>query len=65
MRIFCKTVGELRAELAKLPDDCVPISLEPPFDGVLLVPQNDGKVLFATQRDRHRPDCRPCSNPEA
>lgn len=44
--MICKTVGELIAELQKLPSETVPISLEPPFNGVKLVPDHNGKVLF-------------------
>lgn len=41
-----RTVGALREALAALPDDAVPMTPEPPFTGVKLVPQNSGKVLI-------------------
>ena len=44
--MICRTVAELIVELQKLPPETVPLSLEPPFDGVRLVPDANGKVLF-------------------
>lgn len=44
--MICRTVSEIITELQKLPPETTPISLEPPFDGVALVAQSNGKVLF-------------------
>ena len=44
--MICKTVAELIAELQKLPPETIPISIDPPFDGVKIVGQENGKVLF-------------------
>lgn len=46
--MIIRTVGELIKELEKLPSSTIPISLEPPFDGIKLVPQGNGKVLFSS-----------------
>lgn len=47
-----RTVGDLIAELQKLPADTVPISAEPPFAGVTVIPQDPaGKVFIASVRD--------------
>jgi hypothetical protein len=49
------TVADLIRELSKLPANTVPISLEPPFTGVKIVQQDNGKVLLSSPRagERH------------
>ncbi len=48
MTTSCRTVAELIEALKALPPDTVPISLDPPFAGVEIVPQEDGRsVLLA------------------
>ena len=49
--MIAKTVSELTALLASLPPDAVVFSVEPPFSGVKLVPQDSGGVLVAPIRD--------------
>lgn len=48
MTIIVRTVTDLIAELQKLDSDTIPISHEPPFTGVQIVPQEDGKVYIAS-----------------
>lgn len=48
MAIIVKTVSDLIAELQKLDGATIPISHEPPFTGVQIVPQEDGKVYIAS-----------------
>ena len=46
---ICRTVADLIAELSKLPPDTVPLSHEPPFTGIKVVPQEGGgKVMLAS-----------------
>lgn len=46
-----KTVSELIAVLSELPGDMVPIGMQPPFNGVTVFPQDNGRqVLIATTR---------------
>jgi hypothetical protein len=49
--MIIKSIAVLIEELKKLPQDSVPVASEPPFEGVRLVPQPDGKVLIASLRD--------------
>jgi hypothetical protein len=49
--VVCNTVGELIAALSKIPPETIPIGIEPPFDGIKVVPQTNGKVLFGRPRE--------------
>ena len=52
-KLIALTVGELRNLLEQFPDETVPFSWEhPPFTGVCLVPQNDGKLLIGPADER-------------
>jgi hypothetical protein len=53
-KIVTTNVGELIAALSKFPDDTRIFTIEPPFTGLAIVPQDDGGILF----------CRPCSFPK-
>lgn len=48
--IICKTVGELIEALKTLPPETIPYSVEPPFNGISIVRQDDGYVLLAATR---------------
>jgi hypothetical protein len=50
MEVVCNTVGELIEALSKLPPETVPIGIDPPFDGIKLVVQHNGKVLLCRPR---------------
>lgn len=45
--IICRTAAELIDALKKLPPETGIFTSEPPFTGVMIVPQDDGKMLFA------------------
>ncbi len=44
--VTCRTIKELRDALALFPNHGVPISPCPPFEGVQIIPQEDGKLLI-------------------
>lgn len=48
--VICRTAAELIEALKKLPPDTGIYTREPPFTGVSVVPQGDGKLLFAPPR---------------
>jgi hypothetical protein len=50
--IFVTTVAALIDALKDLPQDAGVIGASPPFDGVKVVPQSNGKVLLIADRER-------------
>lgn len=45
---ICRTVAEIITVLGDLDPATIPISHEPPFTGVKVVPQDNGKVYIAS-----------------
>lgn len=52
--VLCETVGQLLAALAAFPEDATPMSIEPPFDGVAVLTQGNGRVMIGGTRDIRR-----------
>ena len=48
--MVANTVAEWIAILSKLPPDTVPFTIDPPFDGVKVSVQGDGKILLCRPR---------------
>lgn len=48
--MIANTAGQLIDILSKLDPDTVVMTIDPPFDGVKVVPQGDGKALICRPR---------------
>jgi len=48
---IARTIGELISILSDMDPNTVPMSHEPPFTGVKVVEQNNGKVMIASLWD--------------
>jgi hypothetical protein len=51
-RIVCKTIGEVIEVLRRFPPTATVMSREPPFDSLVIVPQNGGGILFSSDHER-------------
>lgn len=54
MKIVVSNVGELIEALKLFPEDAGIYTMEPPFDGLAIVPQSDGALLFIRPREPER-----------
>lgn len=52
-----KTVADLIDALSQIDQSAVPHSMDAPFTGVRLVPQNDGKILIAPPPREDKGEC--------